>query len=261
MDGFGSARLKIGRAQELRDVVELEAQNWMESSDPRLVVSVEEADNPLKHDLVVRMEGLAPVSGGLLLAVDDVLHHARSALDHAIWQLVADEGGQLKKQAFPVLPERKDTSLSASIAGTSSSVWAVVDRYQPYHQPPPNTFKNSTTQVLHRLDVVSKHRSIVAIQPWSTTMQIQVFEGIENRQVTWHQPDALDDSQPPVVLSIQDVSEDYVAPEGWFGVSKPSLWIADGDDYVGGPLVEVLSKVVRWAGKIVDALEAVRPSA
>ncbi len=257
MDGFESARLKMARAIDRIRVVERQVQAWEEAIHTlNLSNNLEPSPSGSEYDLVVRLEGLAAVPGSLTLAVDDALHHLRSALDHAIWQLVADNGAKQERQEFPVLTKRKLAELERAIAGTAPDVLAIVDAFQPYQQVAPNTYRNSTTWILHRLNVVSKHRSVVSVWPFSETYEFVVPEGVEGRELTMIVGGAFTAS--PAVLRVSNVPQDMPDPGDWIGLSRPRLWISGTDEHVGGPIVPTLQKIQRWAWKIVSALEGVR---
>jgi len=101
MDGFHSAAMKADRAEAaLRQALALEAQ-WRSGVSLDMAATVE----PSAHgfDAVVRLRNVPPVPHDIVLLLDDFFHHARSALDHVIWQLVIDAGTMPKKQQFPIL--------------------------------------------------------------------------------------------------------------------------------------------------------------
>lgn len=256
MDGFESARLKLARAVELAAVVASEVERWEAQAVPRLVNRFEGSPTSDGRDVVARLTNLPPLPGNLILSVDEAVHHLRSALDHAIWQLVEDNGGEQVRQAFPVLDKPDRRALERSIVGTAPEVRAVVESVQPYRQRPPKTHRNSTTWLLHRLDVVSKHRSIIAVWPASDRFEFHIAPEMTGLRHTFHIGGRITDE--PEIARLHDVPDGFADPGEWVGIGEPRLWISETDDHVGGPLVEVLEQVARWATKIVDALEAAR---
>ncbi|WP_142159845.1 hypothetical protein [Cellulomonas sp. SLBN-39] len=262
MDGLRSARLKLARAHELNELVDREVQAWHAASSPFLINSIEPSATGSGRDLVVRVGGLAPVTDALVLAVDDSLHHMRTALDHVVWQLVTDNGGVQSRQAFPVLrtapvTSKERASWRASIDGVTTAVRDVIERFQPYNQAVPETFENSTLWVLHQLDIVSKHRSVVSIAPFSGAYRMEITEGMGGLRFEVGRPCRPDPSQPPAAVRVSGIPFDFADPGDWIGISHPLL-LLESSEHVGGELVSVLGRAERWARKIVDELEAVR---
>jgi hypothetical protein len=125
-----------------------------------------------------------PMPVRLSQVAGDVVHNARAALDHAIWQLA---GGKAHEQTgFPVVVERikvrngEEVDGWAAVAGnalrglTDSQV-AVVERFQPYqlrslpdvdrlpHGHP--LWPNLSVVLLHRLNNIDKHRALLGQFP------------------------------------------------------------------------------------------------
>lgn len=208
------------------------------------------------------MGGLAPVTDALVLTVDESLHHMRTALDHVVWQLVADNGGAQSRQAFPVLraaptTARERASWRTSIDGVTTAVEEVIERFQPYNQAAPETFESNTLWVLHQLDIVSKHRSVVSIAPFSGTYRMETTEGMQGLPIEVGRPGPPDPSQPPSAVRVSGIPSDFADPGDWIGISHPLL-LLESSEHVGGELVTVLGKAERWVRKIIDELEAVR---
>lgn len=262
MDGFASARLKAVRAGELIGSITASASTWETASTPHLSNTVEASPTVVgQRDLVVRIEGLAPLPSELVIGVDEALHHLRSALDHAIWQLVADNGSTQDRQAFPVLTKASPHDFARAIAGTTTLVFARVEALQPYNMVAPQTYRNSLLWLLHRLNVVGKHRSVVRVGPSIDTVQMVTTVGMENRQVTLYKAEELI-AGTAIAVRVADVPDDFQDPGDWLGVSRPMLHISTTDDrdpeLIGGPVGDVLRRIENWTGKILETLEDAR---
>ena len=101
--------------------------------------------------------------------IGDCLHNLRSALDHLAYQLVKLDGKDPNKHTyFPIrdtpLNEKgiaKATQLRPAVA--RPDILAAVEAVQPYKMfPEPGGFLYSPLWILHRLDIIDKHRLLLA---------------------------------------------------------------------------------------------------
>jgi hypothetical protein len=235
MDGFHSAAMKANRAEAaLRQALALEAQ-WRSCVSLDMAATVE----PSAHgfDAVVRLRNVPPVPDDIVLLLDDFFHHARSALDHVIWQLVIDAGTMPKQQQFPILSVNNTKSskrLHIDTEGLSPAARQIVEVVQPYHAEHGHRYAHLWR--LHRLDVVAKHRSLLPTS--SFTGQIGVEMKIEEADVgkyVSHQfpsPQVAEAFEHGFVLRTHNVAEDFQPPDPatWLFPSPPALWIAQVDD-------------------------------
>lgn len=99
------------------------------------------------------------------IAVGEVIHHYRAALDHAVWELVrrgrrrALTAREALSVEFPMARKRKNTvkELDRKMPGTSTEVRAIIEDYQPYR-------RTKIGRAIRRLGALSntdKHRTIL----------------------------------------------------------------------------------------------------
>lgn len=227
-----SAAHKTQRAEAALAAAIAASDHWRTSVPLDMVVTVE--PKPDGFDAVVRLANLPEVPTELSLLLDDFFHHARSALDHVIWQLVIDSHEPTKKQAFPVLKSEDDRRIGIETRGIAAAALEFVKSVQPYNF---EHYRHSFLWRLHRLDVVTKHRSIL---PTSTFLDQVTFNfnervvsesanGIQHQLPNPAIPSAF---EPGLILRTLDVPEDYDPqdPAVWIQPNPPILWIAAVDD-------------------------------
>lgn len=115
-----------------------------------------------------------PVRFGVLAG--EVIHHYRSSLDHLVWQLVLTNNGKpSEKHAFPhcTTPQKfKEACRRKILDGISPEALKLIEESQPYHCQ--SGYESSRNWVLHDLDRIDKHRLLVVISAYATTMQLKV---------------------------------------------------------------------------------------
>lgn len=168
-------RAKVARTWEHVRQLEAEITEFMtglkqgESYD----IAVEIEPEPRKE--VRRLRVLTPIPAlrwGIL--VGDIVHNARSALDHLIEQAtIAHHGTPLPRTDFPVFTDRDDffrreksgeparSSGLYAIRGVSPQVRAVVEKLQPYQRG--SEYRRSPLWVLHELWNMDKHRVVPVV--------------------------------------------------------------------------------------------------
>jgi hypothetical protein len=87
------------------------------------------------NELIVRNKTTSDFIIHISIIAGEVVHQLRSALDHAIWQLVREGGGQPKEgfTGFPIFWDETDYKKkgTAMIKGVESSIKALIDAFQP----------------------------------------------------------------------------------------------------------------------------------
>jgi hypothetical protein len=90
----------------------------------------------------------------------DLVHNLRAVLDHLIWASVETNGNiATEHTGFPIFPDRQSFSSGAHqrLAGTSATAKRVVELLRPYKGG------NDLLWILHRLDIVDKHKLLVVV--------------------------------------------------------------------------------------------------
>jgi hypothetical protein len=174
--GLAGSRLKLARATELFSVLQAEALQFRLNGQLVKANEREESDDLGNRWAVVYCESVAEIPLRFSLLAGDVVHNLRSALDHAVYQLVRrDKGKPTTRTAWPVFTEkpvgRVLAKYNANLKGIKDKdVRTMIDWFQPY-QRPSNLIREGLAQ-LHELDIVDKHRVIrpgvavlTAVQP------------------------------------------------------------------------------------------------
>jgi hypothetical protein len=257
MDGFVSAGAKLDRAEGLLSGIETSADAWSRNAPLTMGWKTEPRDG-----LSVLHAFLADVpapSSDLLLKLDECLHHLRTSLDHAVWQLVIDGGRLPTSQAFPVLRTPDGKRMRGSTAGISSAARDFIRSVQPHTHE--GGYRTSTLWALHHLDIVAKHRSVVPIGGISHRIEFRVPDRhIEGKTVEIGGiGNPLRPREVPI-LRIVGIPSDYVPPAlaTWITPTAPELWMPPTEDNDAFALLPQLHTTARWVRKIVRALSQFR---
>ena len=160
--------LKIERAEahlaELKDSIE----TTLDSSTEHFTVEFD----PQSGHHVYRAHGLPEIDPQWSLLVGEILYQLRSALDHLAWQLVLLDGGEPGQQTqFPVLTKPptgkkgKPREVQLKPAVKDAKILDALDKAQPYrgHEGNIVPFRNSPLWLLHRLNIIDKHRLLLVV--------------------------------------------------------------------------------------------------
>jgi hypothetical protein len=112
------------------------------------------------------------------VVVGDVVHNLRSALDHAVWQLVLSNGGAPdRRTVFPILRSTREYQERgrAALHGVSPTAESFVEAVQPFHTPDETLAPEASfLWVLNEMSNWDKHRVInvtaARIAGWTVTM-------------------------------------------------------------------------------------------
>jgi len=94
--------------------------------------------------------------------IGEVIHHLRTVLDHLVFFL-AGEHGNPSRLAFPVCREERGFELAlkrGALTGVPHAAVRIIERLQPYRTSP--NPEKATLYQLHRLNVIDKHRLLLA---------------------------------------------------------------------------------------------------
>jgi hypothetical protein len=160
-------RLKLNRAKSHYSVLQDEVAAWL-ARDPYGVVGEFEPQTPR---YVFRFRMFEPVPEHWAVILGDIVHNARSALDHLAWQLVQLGGSEPTfRTMFPILDNPFDWNTKGvdRLKGARPEHVELVESFQPYHrrdlygwnwlQPA----REDPLWILANLDNIDKHRVLNA---------------------------------------------------------------------------------------------------
>jgi hypothetical protein len=130
---------------------------WRTASGGYEIALSDDTASGLREWKVVRAD---PLPSSLSLLAGDVVHNLRSALDHLIYQLViANRGKPNTRTAFPMWPTRAVymDQRPGPAKGISQKASDILDGLKPYRRGNPSLWR------LHRLDIIDKHRLLLAV--------------------------------------------------------------------------------------------------
>jgi hypothetical protein len=171
MDRLDALRIKYARAQEHRAAWSRALDKWV-ATTPYGVRGEADPSGWFVSRLVAR----EPPPPELSLTFADMISNLRATLDHIIWALVEESGNATHDQlTFPCVLDARPTdfSLCAGTEGLAvcagqqaeecpAAVDPAIEQAQPFtaHQP-----RRHPMYVLHRLDITTKHRLLIPIEP------------------------------------------------------------------------------------------------
>ncbi len=129
---FDSAWLKVDRARELLTQLRQEEAAYLAANPVDMEVRVEaRGDGSEIHRVVAHVHQGPPVSWVPL--VGDIVHNARSALDHAVWAS-ASPALRGRHTQFPIYDRKRDWDERAAraLAGVSDRQRDLVREFQPF---------------------------------------------------------------------------------------------------------------------------------
>lgn len=138
------------------------------SLDPNLhaiTLNAQVEQDGTKLVAVIRIATLPPLRADLGLAVGDVIHNLRSALDHVAWALVQEVGRgkrltdwQKRKVQFPMISKASDWSkVDKWLPGVPDDYRRIIRRYQPYRRGD----HPKAIRWLNKLSNMDKHRVLI----------------------------------------------------------------------------------------------------
>jgi hypothetical protein len=155
---MSGVREKIKRAEKHIEDFKTRLRLFMDSKPYALRVDVEiESANPTVH--IIKAD---PVPPDLLTIAGDAIHNFRSSLDHLACALVRAHGNEPSKYVeFPILEgpittAKIESAFAGKVQGMRENVQDAIRAIHPYQGG------NNTLWRLHRLDVIDKHKMLVA---------------------------------------------------------------------------------------------------
>jgi hypothetical protein len=171
MDRLDALRIKYARAQEHRAAWSRALDKWV-ATTPYGVHGEADPSGWFVSRLVAR----EPPPPELSLTFADMISNLRATLDHIIWALVEESGNATHDQlTFPCVLERKDwrSARGSKLRNVPPKWIPAIEQAQPFtaHQP-----RRHPMYVLHRLDITTKHRLLIPIEPstfeWEATYSV-----------------------------------------------------------------------------------------
>jgi hypothetical protein len=163
-----SIRAKIKRAEHHIHDFEIGKREFFRDY-PQVVVPKFNAE--LNLTLYV-LHSSPPVPEWLRVVAGDAIHNLRSALDYLACALVDANGKRIRTATgFPILDpasEKCKATFKGRIRGMRKEAIQIIERYEPYKG------RNRTLWGIHQLDIVDKHRLLVAIVAGVKHMGIMV---------------------------------------------------------------------------------------
>ena len=145
---------KTNRAREVLEQLKTAEQEL--ASPPHLAAEFKEEGE--WH--VLRITHLVPPLSRVSCVVGDVIHNIRCALDHLACLVVQECGHEVTKRTqFPITQsaEKFEEAISSQLPGINTTYRNFIRGLQPFaSQDPP-----SRLEVVHRLDIKDKHKSLV----------------------------------------------------------------------------------------------------
>jgi hypothetical protein len=194
------------------------------------------------RDLVVR--ALIPHALFVRISVvaGEVIHHARSALEHAVWEMVPAPD---RVTGFPVFTVESDYDRKGvvMIQGINPAANAIIRGLQPFGRDYSNQL-----YILHKLWITDKHKLLNTCIAYPQGMSlIYTF------------PDGGFDASNHVSVSpdVEDGAElfrDSNAPMNVLGEGAMTFVEFDDGLVKGQPVAEVLTRLFQFANDVVDRL-------
>ena len=117
-------------------------------------------DDPKTGDRVFRVRKVSEVPLDIIAVFGDAIHNLRSVLDHLAYQLVLANGGTpTNATAYPIFDDVKkyEAQRTAKVKGMNGAAVDLIDATKPYKRG------NDDFWRLHYLDIVDKHRLLIAV--------------------------------------------------------------------------------------------------
>jgi hypothetical protein len=253
-DRFESARAKIDRAKYHFSQLEGEFQrDWKAEKYGARLRYESQTD-----ELVIRAVDSRELFVHYSVIASEIISHARSALDHAIWEItpLADRS---RRTAFPVFQfETKSDRISGTegyydrdspsmIKGINAQAVAIIRAQQPfgpnYQTDPLYVLNNLWNEDKHRLlNLCVVHADIIAID----SIPLPRGSGKITQRFIFVPPDTKEGTE--LFREARRTEMEVVANIGMTGI------VFEGGIVNGKPVLEVLSKLIEFSEGVINAL-------
>jgi hypothetical protein len=131
---------------------------------------------------IAKDEGLGDPPVPLMLLAGEIAHQLRSSLDHI--SFLFSTGTSENDRYFPICdcPNKFQKNGLSKIKGMCPSQQAAVESIQPYHDADPS---RNILWMLHRLDIIDKHRVIPACMVLPNALEVDVGGDHHSVQLSW----------------------------------------------------------------------------
>lgn len=163
---LADARSKIERAKKHISDFDRERVRFLESNPYVCIHHFDEEES--RTDFVL---GPLPVMPSeLAVTAGDAAHNLRSALDHLACELVRDAGNPIGRIYFPICNSAEEYVLQSErkTKGMPIPAKQFIDALQPYRG------RNDLLWGLHQLDIIDKHRLLVAVGTMIANVQLDL---------------------------------------------------------------------------------------
>jgi hypothetical protein len=212
-------------------------------------------DKPETGERVYSVRIVECVPDALSGVIGDVLHNLRAALDQLAWQLVLVNNKQPRRRTgFPIGRDRQEfeTDAHGKVQGISKAAIRLIHRLKPYRGG------REPFWVIHELDRVDKHQSIVPVgaantivhmpfkfRPWDDVPEFRFDLGIKPADTGYPLKDGT-----VLFRSTADSRKLHDEPKFTFSVS-----FGDGQILDGQPVVPTLHQLIEFVERVVDILD------
>jgi hypothetical protein len=247
-------RLKFQRAQKHAAELERRVREFLDSTP----FEVYEEEDQTTGDLVTRVRVHRQPPPELSLIIGDIVHNARTALDHLAWQLVCANGAQPgEKTAFPIAWSKDSFPAHARkcLKGVSKEAFSSVEALKPYQGGDERFWR------VHRLDIEDKHHLLIPVGSAHRNVLISMsFLGWEELEPATLPPIALRpaDRQYPLrdgteVFRIMRAARG-TDQERWRSEYGFTFEVAfgDGTSIAGEPVIPTLATLIEEIHQLVE---------
>jgi hypothetical protein len=256
-----SARLKLDRAVEHIDAVEVFVDQWLAGSD-YIIVTATDSKTGLT---TARAQVKAGPPARLGVLAGDAVQNMRTALDHCVYWLAESALGELTREVesklmFPIVGNENSRGVPADGAqifadvlrrqqlyGVPEKARDFIEAEQPYHWPEPNAYRYHVLWVLHDLNRIDKHRRLATTTAALDLQFLSVPEGVDPR-VTFKRAEGL----------VRDGEELVTYSGAELGVAaffERAVAFAETTHYATRGVSETLRSLLQRVQWIVSALE------
>lgn len=195
-----SARVKLSRAKEHLQTLDQEIASWNVSSSNG--VRIESNAEGTEHYFIASIKNTPDVNRWSSL-IGDCAHNLRSALDHIVWEVCSSPSSRSEYPIFANPVRGTNGALIPTFVGkirgiVETPIKDFIEKNEPCNGPPPS--RRSALWVLHRLDIVDKHKAIV---PCVLASLVPERMDLRIRYV-----DEIDTSKPPPLPAFVREAED-----------------------------------------------------
>jgi len=208
-------------------------------------------------DRVIKLNVVEECPVQIRLILGDAIHNLRSSLDHIGRELCLISGGTPNANTgFPIVNEiaNIDTEISRKIPGARPEVITAVKALQPYEGG-----KADILWRLHRLDIIDKHRLLIAVASCNHWIDVRGVSAIGAYFPELARPIK---GLPPVGYTLKQGTELYRLRSAHREPRQPGVYmdpefkfqVAFGEILEGNPIVPALEKCVNAVEGVITAL-------